>query len=155
MIEQAPGHLHRQACFPYAARTCDRNEPHVMTQQEFPGGSDFFRPPHEAGPLHGKIRGEDLCSLNRFLGEWVAADSRVSRHVTTRDLGLRLDHSDEAVPPAGDGLDETWLLRVVLQYLANFADSSVDAVVGVEENVFAPDSFDNLVAGHKLRSRLN
>ena len=38
-----------------------------------------------------------------------------------------------------NGLHEARLLRIILQHLANLADGRVDAVVGVEEYILAPD----------------
>jgi hypothetical protein len=59
------------------------------------------------------------------------------------------------VTPAGDGLHKARSLGVIFQHLSNLADGGVDAVVGVEENIFSPDSIDDLVAGDELPFPLN
>jgi hypothetical protein len=42
------------------------------------------------------------------------------------------------------------LLGIVLQYLADFADGAVDAVVSIEKDVLAPDPLGNFLAGNEL-----
>ena len=44
-------------------------------------------------------------------------------------------------------MDEAWLVRVVFQGLADFADGGVDAVFGVDEDIFAPQTADDFLAG--------
>jgi len=41
------------------------------------------------------------------------------------------------------------------EHLPNLADRTVDAVVGIEEDAFAPDSLDNFFAGDELTLLLN
>lgn len=60
------------------------------------------------------------------------------------DVGL---FGDEAVSLAGDGLDEARVVGIVAQGLADLADGSVDAVFGVDENIFAPEAVDDFLAG--------
>jgi hypothetical protein len=60
------------------------------------------------------------------------------------------DISNEPVTQPGDRLHEARLLGVVPERLADFPNSSVDAVVRIEENVLTPDSLDDLIAGNKL-----
>ena len=59
---------------------------------------------------------------------------------------LKGDGSYEAIPFAGDGLDETRLFGIVAEDLPDFADGFVDAVLGIEEDVLAPDSVNDLFA---------
>jgi hypothetical protein len=47
------------------------------------------------------------------------------------------------------------LVWIVAKRLPDFADGGVDTVLGIEENVLPPDSFDDLIAGHKLTVRLD
>jgi hypothetical protein len=42
------------------------------------------------------------------------------------------------------------LLGIVVQYLADFADSAVNAVVGIEKGVLAPDLLGDFFAGDEL-----
>jgi len=74
---------------------------------------------------------------------------RGTGHVGRRVLGDRGipdgHRRDEPVSPAGDGLDEVRVLRVVSQHLPDLADRVVNAVIRVEKNALAPDSLDNLI----------
>ena len=65
------------------------------------------------------------------------------------------DWGYETVSPAGEGFDETRLLRIVFQDLTDFADGAVDAVVGIEKDVFAPDFLGDFFAGDELAFLLN
>jgi hypothetical protein len=56
----------------------------------------------------------------------------------------------EAISLAGYRLNEAGLFAIVAEGLADFADSSIDTVVGVEVDIWSPDSFDDLVAGDEL-----
>lgn len=47
------------------------------------------------------------------------------------------------------------MLRIILKNLTDLADRSVDAVVGVQENVFAPNLLDDLIPRDKLPSMLD
>lgn len=42
------------------------------------------------------------------------------------------------------------LVWIVLEYLANLADGAVDAVLGIDKKLIAPDLLGNLLAGRKL-----
>jgi hypothetical protein len=64
-------------------------------------------------------------------------------------LGFRY-RRDEAIAPAGDSLYKAGLFGVVIQDEANFADGAVDAVIGIEKYAFAPNPFDNLLAGDEF-----
>ena len=44
---------------------------------------------------------------------------------------------------------------VIVKDLADLPDGGVDAVVGVEKDVFAPDPLHNLIPGHQLATILN
>ena len=65
------------------------------------------------------------------------------------------DRGNESVSPAGERLDIARLLRIVLEHLADFADGAVDAVVGIEKDVFSPDLFRNFFARDELAFLLN
>jgi hypothetical protein len=55
--------------------------------------------------------------------------------------------ADEAIAFAGDGLDEAGLLGIIAQGLANLANCGIDSVFGVDEDLFAPEALDDLLAG--------
>src|SRR5580692_11169330 len=55
VLDQSTRHLHGEARLADTARACDRDQPHILTQQEFSGGIYFLLPPHKHGPLYGKI----------------------------------------------------------------------------------------------------
>ena len=59
----------------------------------------------------------------------------------------RSDRRDEAIPLSGDCLYESWALGVILQRLTKLPDRAPDAVVGIEENTFAPNPRDDFVPG--------
>jgi hypothetical protein len=44
-------------------------------------------------------------------------------------------------------VDEAGVVRVVFQGLADFADGGVDAVFGVDEDILAPETVDDFLAG--------
>jgi hypothetical protein len=47
-------------------------------------------------------------------------------------------------------LYESWIVGVILQRLTKFPDRAPDAVVGIEENTFAPNPRDDFVTGDNL-----
>jgi hypothetical protein len=51
------------------------------------------------------------------------------------------------VPFAADRLDEAGLIGIILQGLSEVADSGVDAGLGVDEDVLAPETVDDFLAG--------
>src|SRR5580704_16409713 len=55
--------------------------------------------------------------------------------------------NDEAVAFSGDGAKKTWPFYVFAQGGANLSNRSVDAVLGIDKDVFAPEPFDDLVPG--------
>ena len=57
---------------------------------------------------------------------------------------------DEAIAFAGHGLDEAGMVGIVFQSLANFADGGIDAVLGVDEDFFAPEAVDDFLAGNDV-----
>jgi hypothetical protein len=68
---------------------------------------------------------------------------------------FRLNHRrNKTIPAPGDCLNEAWLLGVVSKDVPYFSDCSVDAVVGIEKNVLAPDSLCDLFAADDLTSLL-
>ena len=54
-LGQATRHFHRQTRLADPARTRDRDQAHVLAQQEFFGGGYFLFAPHKSGSLHGNI----------------------------------------------------------------------------------------------------
>src|SRR5215469_13332518 len=83
--------------------------------------------------------GKRLCRLGFFCG-------RLLDH----SIGGQFDRPNEAVTLADDGLDETWPRRIITQRRADFADVVVNAALGIEEEVLAPDSLDNFFPRDKL-----
>ena len=61
----------------------------------------------------------------------------------------------KSIPPARDCLHEAWSLRVIFEHLPNFPDGGVDAVVGVKEDILAPDPFYDLLPRDELTSLLD
>lgn len=61
---------------------------------------------------------------------------------------------NESIPSSGYGLDKPRGFRVVLQYLANFADCTPDAVIRIQENVIAPNPGYDFVATDNLSAAL-
>src|SRR6267142_1527703 len=74
VLDKPTRHLHREARFADPPWTRDRDQAHILTQQELFGGSYFFLPPYKPGPLHGKTRWAGLHLLNWFLRK--AVESR-------------------------------------------------------------------------------
>src|SRR5713101_2344337 len=117
-LDKAPCHFHRETRFADPAWTRNRDQAHILTQQEIFGGSYFCLSPHKPGPLHRKIGGVGLHRLNWVLREAVAYGCKRRCCIFTQALALSLDHSrDEAVPPPSYGLHEARMLGIVLQYL--------------------------------------
>ena len=42
------------------------------------------------------------------------------------------------------------MLGIILEHLADLADGGIDTVVGVEEDIFAPDLLDDLIPADEL-----
>src|SRR5262249_1295690 len=64
-------------------------------------------------------------------------------------IGVRVAtryRSGEAVAFADNGFKESGLLRVITQRPANLADSGVDAVIDINEDVLAPNLASDLLA---------
>ena len=53
---------------------------------------------------------------------------------------------NKAIALPGNRLHETRLFRIIAENLTDFSDGSVNAVLGIEEDILAPDLFDDLVA---------
>ena len=62
---------------------------------------------------------------------------------------------DETVSLPRDRLYEARLFGIILQDLPNLADRSVDAVVGVEEDILAPDPLNDVFPSDDLSPALN
>src|SRR5712692_6853252 len=88
VLDHPARHLHREARFADPAWTRDRDQAHILTQQEFFGGSYFLLPPHESGTLHRKIRRAGLHLLNWLLREPVAYGCKFPCEVSGRDVAL-------------------------------------------------------------------
>jgi hypothetical protein len=74
------------------------------------------------------------------------------------DYGARFllgSGGNEPVSAARDRLDETWALRVVLQGLADLADSAINAVVRIKEHILAPNPLGDFVASDELPTALD
>jgi hypothetical protein len=84
-------------------------------------------------------------SLLSFLGARKFAGSR-----QWRLRFLLQDKRNESIASARERLHKARLLGIVLQNPTDFADGAVDAVVGVEKDVFAPDPPGNFFAGDEL-----
>jgi hypothetical protein len=53
----------------------------------------------------------------------------------------------ESIAFARYRVDKAGVVRVILQRLADFADGGVDAVFGVDEDILAPETVDDFLAG--------
>ena len=56
----------------------------------------------------------------------------------------------KAVALSHHRLQELRLLRVILQNLADFPDRGVDALLGIQEDLFAPKPFADLFSGDQF-----
>src|SRR5215469_8991573 len=83
------------------------------------------------------------------------------RWVRDRGKGLRIPapgvasrdspyFRNKAIAAPDQRLDIARTLGVIFQNLPYFSDRCVNAVIGVEKNVFAPDSLDDLLPGDQL-----
>src|SRR5271157_2394872 len=87
-LDQTADHLHGETCFADPAWACDRNQTHILTQQEFSGGCDFFFSPHKPGPLHRNIARARLYLLHSSLREAVAYGCKFPREISGGDVTL-------------------------------------------------------------------
>jgi hypothetical protein len=78
---------------------------------------------------------------------WIGTGNSNLGDARDADLGHRCN---ESVSSAGHRLYEDWILRIVFQDLANLSDCGIDAVVGVKEDVLAPDPGENIVSTDQL-----
>ena len=64
---------------------------------------------------------------------------------------IATDHrSSETISFPNHGFYETRLVRVIPQHHADLADSDVDAVIGIKENVLTPKVLSDLVARYEF-----
>ena len=84
--------------------------------------------------------------VRRNLGDW---DPRTRNNNRSCHVGIGYG-GDEAIPLAGDGLYETRLFGIVLQNLPDLTNRSINAVIGVEEDILAPDSRDDVLPANDL-----
>src|SRR5258708_21130834 len=54
-LDKPAGHFHCQTRFTDTARTGDRNQAHILPQQQFFSGGGFPFSPHKPGSRHGEI----------------------------------------------------------------------------------------------------
>src|ERR1700675_525785 len=87
-INQLTRHLHRKARLANPAWTRDRDQAHILTQQEFFGGRYFLLPPHKPGSLRRKVRRAGLRLVNRLLREAVAYGCEFPREISGGDVAL-------------------------------------------------------------------
>jgi hypothetical protein len=55
-------------------------------------------------------------------------------------LRNQVKRGNEPVSLAGDGLHETRPLWVIAKYITNLTDGGIDAVLGVEKDILAPET---------------
>src|SRR6266403_3602649 len=87
-LDEAARHFHRETRFADPAWTRDRDQAHILTQQEFFGGSHFLLPPHKPGPLHWKIGRAGFHLHSWLLREAVAYGCKFPREIPGRDVTL-------------------------------------------------------------------
>src|SRR2546422_10908245 len=90
-LNKATRHLHRETRFADPAWTRDRDQAHILTQQEFFGGSYFLLPPHKPGPLHRKTCLAGLHLLNCLLRETVAYGRKFPREISGKGVACWTD----------------------------------------------------------------
>jgi hypothetical protein len=61
----------------------------------------------------------------------------------------------KAVASAGNGLDKSRLFGIIFQCLADFPDCRIDCAIGIEEDVLAPELFDDRFASYQLAPPLD
>src|SRR5271170_6896931 len=82
----------------------------------------------------GRLSPHGLCRCRHEVHSW-----RLRR--LTVFLGYK------AITLTRDGLDKARTLRVILERLPGFPDRGIDAVFGVDEDLFAPETVDDFLAG--------
>src|SRR6266849_5230983 len=87
-LDKAIRHLHREARFADPAWNRDREQAHILTQQEFFGGRYFLLAPHKSGSLHRKIRRARLHLLKWLLREAVANGCKFPCQISGRNVAL-------------------------------------------------------------------
>ena len=88
VLDKPTRHLHREARFADPPWTRDRDQAHILTQQQFFGGSYFLFSPHKPGPLHRNICRAGLHLHNWFLREAVAYGCKFPCEISGRDVTL-------------------------------------------------------------------
>ena len=61
----------------------------------------------------------------------------------------------KAVALASDGLHESGLLRVIAQSVSDFSDGGVDAMLGIDKDLAAPEMLGNFISGDELALSLH
>ena len=88
-IDKATCHLHPETRLADPAWARDRDQAHILTQQEFFDGGYFFFPSHEPGSLHRKVRRKGLDVLNWLLREVVSYGCKLPRQISGKDVSCR------------------------------------------------------------------
>src|SRR5271165_3035031 len=87
----------------------------------------------------------------RFGGAWRSVVWKRKRGGRIRRRGVADgDRSDEPVAALGEGFDEAGIVGFVGESVAEFVDGGVEAVLEVDEGVFGPEAFLELLAGDEL-----
>ena len=71
-----------------------------------------------------------------------------------RNLSLK-HRGDKPVSFARYCLYEDGMLRIIFKRVPNFTDRTVDAAIGIEEDILAPDLLDYLLPRDKLAAALD
>ena len=87
-IHQAAGHLYSEARFADPSWARDRDQAHILPQQQFFSGRYFFLSPHKRGPLHRNIGRARFRLMSRLLREMVAYGCQFARQIPGRDVAL-------------------------------------------------------------------
>src|ERR1700730_7220405 len=88
LLDNVVRHCHCETRFTDPAWTRDRDQAHILTQQESFGGSYFLFSPHKPGPLHWNIGRARLHLFNWSLREAVANGCKFPCEISGRDVTL-------------------------------------------------------------------
>src|SRR5712692_6324850 len=111
VLDHPARHLHREARFADPAWTRDRDQAHILTQQEFFGGCYFLLPPHKPGALRRKIRRAGLHLLNWLLREAVAYSCKFPGEISGREVALIRFFRQAPLDSPTQRSRDVWVLR--------------------------------------------